>query len=148
MHNMSSYWSYHLVYVDESGCDKRIGFRRTGWAPLSVAPVQVAQFHRGQRYQILPAYTQDGILLSRVFQGSTDSDVFEDFIEELLQHCGRWPEPKSVLVIDNALFHHTDRVWELCERAGVKLEFLPLYSPDLNLIEDFFSILKGFIKKH
>lgn len=22
--------SYHLVYVDESGCDKRIGFRRIG----------------------------------------------------------------------------------------------------------------------
>ena len=148
LHNMSSYRSYHLVYVDESGCDKRIGFRRTGWAPLGVAPVQVAQFHRGRRYQILPAYTQDGILLSRVFQGSTDSDVFEDFIEQLLQHCGRWPEPKSVLVMDNASFHHTDRVRELCDRAGVKLEFLPPYSPDLNPIEDFFGILKGFIKKN
>lgn len=148
MHNMSAYRSYQLVYVDESGCDKRIGFRRTGWAPLGVAPVQVAQFHRGRRYQILPAYTQDGILLSRVFQGSTDSDVFEDFIAELLKHCGRWPEPKSVLVMDNASFHHTDRVRELCERAGVKLEFLPPYSPDLNPIEDFFGILKGFIKKH
>jgi hypothetical protein len=39
--------------------------------------------------EILPAYTQDGILLSRVFQGATDSAVFEDYIEQLLQHCGR-----------------------------------------------------------
>jgi hypothetical protein len=89
MHNMSSYRSYHLVYVDESGCDKRIGFRRTSWAPLGVAPVQVAQFHRGRGYQILPVYTQDAILLLRVFQGSTDSDVLENFIAELLKHCGR-----------------------------------------------------------
>jgi transposase len=148
LYNLCAYQSYHLVYVDESGCDKRIGFRRTGWAPLGVAPVQVAQFHRGRRYQILPAYTQDGILLSRVFQGFTDSAVFEDFIEQLLHHCGRWPEPNSVLIVDNASFHHSDRVKELCDRAGVKLEFLPPYSPDLNPIEDFFGILKGFIKKN
>jgi hypothetical protein len=34
LHNLSSFCSYHLVYVDESGCDKRVGFRRTGWSPL------------------------------------------------------------------------------------------------------------------
>ena len=44
----------HNVFIDESGCDKRIGFRRTGWSPRGVAPVQVAKFHREQRYQILP----------------------------------------------------------------------------------------------
>lgn len=27
---ISEFCSYHLVYVDKSGCDKRIGFRRTG----------------------------------------------------------------------------------------------------------------------
>ena len=84
MHNLTEFQSYHLVFIDESGCDKRIGFRRTGWSPLGVAPVQVAKFHRDRRYQILPAYTQDGILLSRVYQGSTDSAVFEDYIEQLL----------------------------------------------------------------
>jgi len=31
LYNLSnSFCSYHLVYVDESGCDKRVGFRRTG----------------------------------------------------------------------------------------------------------------------
>ena len=33
------------------------------WSPLGATPVQIAQFHRGQRYQILPAYPQDGIRL-------------------------------------------------------------------------------------
>ena len=97
LYSLSEFHSYQLVYVDESGCDKRIGFRRTGWSPLGVTPVQVARFHRERRYQILPAYTQDGILLSRVFQGSTDSSVFEGFIEQLLAHCGRFPEPRSVM---------------------------------------------------
>ena len=29
LHNLSDFRSSHLVYVDESGCDKRTGFRRT-----------------------------------------------------------------------------------------------------------------------
>ena len=56
IHNLSDFQSYYLVYVDESGCDKRIGFRRTGWSLLGAAPLQVANFHRDQRYQILPVY--------------------------------------------------------------------------------------------
>ncbi|KAJ5935960.1 hypothetical protein N7454_005258 [Penicillium verhagenii] len=45
-----------VLYVDESRCDKLIGFFRTGWSPLGTAPLQVANFYRDQRYQILPAY--------------------------------------------------------------------------------------------
>ena len=101
-HRMSEFCSYHLVFVDESGCDKRIGFRRTGWAPLGITPVQIVQFQRGWRYHILPAYAQDGVVLAQIFQGSTHSDVFENFLRELLPLCGRWPEPKSVLIKDNA----------------------------------------------
>jgi hypothetical protein len=36
---ISGFKSYHLVYVDESRCDKRIGFWRTGWDPLGTAPL-------------------------------------------------------------------------------------------------------------
>jgi transposase len=147
LHRISRYASYQLVYVDESGCDKRAGFRRTGWSPLGVTPVQVSKFHRDKRYQILPAYTQEGTLLSRVFQGSTDANMFEDFIEQLLHHCNRWPEQNSVIVMDNASFHRTQRIRQMCLDAGVELVFLPPYSPDFNPIEEFFSELKQFIKR-
>ncbi|BDD54855.1 hypothetical protein MAP00_009263 [Monascus purpureus] len=29
-HKLSEFRSYHLVFVDESGCDKRVGYRRSG----------------------------------------------------------------------------------------------------------------------
>lgn len=32
--------------------------------------------------------------------------------------------------------------------AGVKLVYLPPYSPDLNPIEEFFAKLKAFIRRH
>jgi transposase len=148
LHNISDFSPQHFVFVDESGCDKRVGFKRTGWSPLGVTPTQVTQFQREQRYQILPAYALDGIILARVFQGSTDSAVFEDFIGQLLPLCGKWPEPKSVLVMDNASIHHTERITQMCYDAGVKLVYLPPYSPDLNPIEEFFAELKAFIKRY
>lgn len=64
-HYLSDFQSYHLVYGDKSGCDKRVGFRRTGWFPLGVAPFQVCKFHRDQRYQILPAYVSSVLRLNR-----------------------------------------------------------------------------------
>jgi transposase len=54
---------------------------------------------------------------------------------------------KSVLVMDNVSFHHSERVKQLCSDAGVKLLYLPPYSPDFNPIEEFFAELKAYIKK-
>jgi transposase len=96
----------------------------------------------------LPAYTQDSIILTRVFQGFTDSTVFEDFIKQLLPLIGTWPEPKSVLVIDNASFHYTKQIEQMCHDASVKLVYLLPYLPDFNPIREFFAKLKAFIKQN
>jgi transposase len=74
--------------------------------------------------------------------------VFEDFIQQLLKHYGKWPEPKSVIIMDNASLYHSERIKGMCVDAGVKLLYLPPYSPDLNPIEEFFSELKAYIRRH
>jgi transposase len=81
-----------------------------------------------------------------VYEGSTDTRVFEDFIEELLPYCGKWPNPRSILIMDNASFHHSEKIQRLCDDAGVILRYLPPYSPDLNPIEEFFE-LKPYIRQ-
>jgi DDE superfamily endonuclease len=87
---------------------------------LRRGPVQVTKFGRGKRWHILPAYAQDGIMLRRVYQGSTDSDLFEDFIAQLLHHCGRYPEPKSVIIMDNASWHYSEKILQICRDAQTK----------------------------
>ena len=84
------------------------------------------------------------MLLSRVFQGTTNGNLFEDYIKQLLHHCRPYPEPHSVLIMDNASFHHSERIEKMCRDAGVILLYLPPYSPDLNPIEEFFAELKAF----
>lgn len=126
--------------------DKSIGTKHKGWAPRRRRPRQVKRFHRGRRLQILPAYTQDGIIHFRVYEGSTDAGIFEGFIEELLPYCAPWPNPRSVLIMDNASFHRSERIQQMCDEAGVVLLYLPPYSPDLNPIEEFFGELKTYIR--
>ena len=147
MHEISNFRSDQLVFIDETGVDKSIGTRRGGWAPRGQRPRQVKRFHRGQRLQILPAYTQDGIIHFRVYEGSTDAQIFEGFIEELLPYCAKWPNPKSALIMDNASFYHSERIQQLCDDAGVVLRYLPPYSPDFNPIEEFFGELKTYIRQ-
>jgi transposase len=147
LHRISKYKSYQLLFVDESGCDGRAGQRRWGWSPKGFSPVHVTKFSRGKRWHILPAYAQDGIVLRQVYQGSTDSDLFEDFIARLLHHCNRYPAPKSVIVMDNASWHRSRKIRQMCDEAGVILEFLSPYSPDFNPIEEHFGVLKKFIKR-
>lgn len=53
-----------------------------------------------------------------------------------------------MLVLDDASFHHTKRVGQMCSDAEVKLLCLPPYSPDLNPIEEMFAELRAFIKRN
>jgi len=148
LYQISALSPAHFVFVDASGCDKRIGFRRSGWYTIGTTPVQVARFQREQRYQRLPAYIIDGVIFSQILPGITDSELFGNFIEQLLSLRGRWPESQSVLVMNNASFHHADRITQICADAGVKLIYLPPYSPDLDPIEELFAEMKAFIKRN
>ena len=91
---------------------------------------------------------QNGLIHVKLFKGSTDGDVMDDFAKELLPFCRGWPGPNSVLVIDNASFHHSSCIVELCYEARVKDLFLSPYSPNLNPIEELFSQLKTFVRRH
>ncbi|KAF4546962.1 Hypothetical protein D9617_85g015900 [Elsinoe fawcettii] len=138
-----------LVYMDESGCDERVGFRKMGWSPHRVTPEQIVSCERGQRVHILPAYTVNGVLTADVYTGFTDEERYGRWLEEqVLPLCGRYPAANSVLVMDNASFHRSERITEVCEAAGVRLVYLPPYSPDFNPIEEYFGQLKDTIRRH
>jgi transposase len=50
--------------------------------------------------------------------------------------------------MDNAPIHAGPELQQLCDDAGVLLEFLPPYCPDLNPIEETFHEIKAWLKKN
>lgn len=55
---------------------------------------------------------------------------------------------KSIAVLDNCSNHHVPGIVDLFRLAGILVLFLPPYSPDYNPIEESFSYVKYYLKRH
>ena len=56
---------------------------------------------------------------------SSDVNLFEPFTIQILQHCGKWLEARSVFTMDNASFHQSDRTKQSFSEAGVRSRYFP-----------------------
>ena len=77
-------------------------------------------------------------------EGTTDHEVFEAYVEQVLAPtlC-----IGQLMVMDNLSAHKGHKVKELIEKRRCELLYLPPYSPDLNVIEEAFSKIKGILRK-
>jgi len=149
-HDDARWWrADQLITVDESAYTEKTGDRKYGWAESGM-PASIKRFlKRSERWSLLPAYSIEGYEDCLLFQGGITTAIFEDWLEHsLLPRCGRWPEPKSIIIMDNCAIHRSQRVLDLCAAAGVWIRWLPPYSPFLNPIEESFHDLKLYIRKH
>ncbi len=99
----------------------------------------------GAKYSLLPAISLDGILHLEVVEGAVTGTDFRRFVQGLLPLMNEWPLPNSVLVIDNASIHKVAGIREMVEERGMRLLYLPAYSPDLNPIELAFLTIKAWL---
>ena len=91
------------------------------------------------RTSLLGGYLNNRLIAPMLFEGTCHPEVFNQWLEHMLLPgllVG------SVLVLDNATFHHSKRTRELVEQAGCTLLYLAPYSPDLNPIEKCWANLK------
>jgi len=56
-----------------------------------------------------------------------------------------FPNPNSILVMDNCSIHKSFRIYEILLAYGVKLMFLPLYSSDYNPVISYIFLYIYFI---
>ena len=136
-----------LVYLDESYGSERTLLRKRAWSLIGLPAYTEATLRHAQRFSILPALTVDGYLpgSTLVVRGSVTGAIFEHWLEYMIL-----PQLKrgKVLVMDNCSTHHGERLKDLCAEAGVRLLYLPPYSPDYNPIEQTFHVLKQWLKRH
>lgn len=78
-----------------------------------------------------------------IFHGAANAEWVIAMLERFAQQIDR----KTIVVLDNATIH-TARAVKEChlrwEKQGLYLQFIPAYSPELNLIEILWKHLKHF----
>ena len=67
-----------------------------------------------------------------MYQGGTTGEHFVQYLKETLLLTLK---PGEIVVMDNMRSHHVKAVREVLEEKGMKVSYLPHYSPDLNPIE-------------
>ena len=149
MARIGRYNANELVFLDESAANERTSDRKYGWAPRGVRAAEYLPIKRSERWSILPAYTTNGYLTYEIYQGSFNTLRFNAFVaEKLLPLMQPYPAPRSVIVLDNAHIHRNQGFGDMCAVAGVRIEYLPPYSPDSNPIEKPFAGLKMWMQKN
>ena len=138
------------MYINESGSNKRTENQLFGYAYSGVIARVQRWLRSKKRVSVCPVYLLERVIDLITYYRSIDTEIFKDFIiNKLLSVINTFLQLYSVLIIDNAEFYYIHRISikEACQAKGVLLYFLLLYSPDFNLIEEFFGDLKKFIRK-
>ncbi|KAG1148777.1 hypothetical protein G6F37_006591 [Rhizopus arrhizus] len=66
-----------------------------------------------------------------------------------MDEMDRFPHMKGYfLVMDNAPIHTSDNIAKYVESRGYRSAYLPPYSPELNPIEQFWSVVKSKVKRN
>jgi transposase len=118
--------------------------RTYGWGDRGQPLLAKVPHGHWKRLTFIAGLRHDGILAPCVIDGPINSDSFAAWVEQFLI-----PElePGSIVVLDNLGSHKASRMRKLLRAAGIKLFFLPPYSPDLNPIEQVFFKIKRLLRK-
>ena len=151
MADISVYDPDMLVWVDESGCDRRNTIRKYGYNIRGIPLCNQHLLVRGTRYSAIPVVSTAGVHDVYLAEGNINGERFTLFVESCLLpilNPFNGVNQCSVVIMDNASIHHVDTVQDLIERAGARLIFLPPYLPDLNPVEGAFSQVKSMMKEN
>ena len=132
-----------IAYVDETGTDNYL-FREYGWSERGKSLTGSVSGRKFKRTGIVAAQMAKAIIEPLQYSGTMDSSLFETWFETRLLPS---LPTNTLVVMDNAAFHRKNILFSLAERAGIRLLFLPPYSPNLNPIENFWAWLKRHLRK-
>ncbi|KAG1166527.1 hypothetical protein G6F36_012911 [Rhizopus arrhizus] len=74
---------------------------------------------------------------------------YAGFLKATMDEMDQYPHMKDhYLVIDNAPIHTSEDIAKYVESRGYRCAYLPSYSPEINPIEQFWSVVKSKVKRN
>lgn len=117
---MGQYHPRQLVFIDESSFDYRICNRRKAWGHRGDRTWVRTFFSRGQRFSLLAACSLDIPMFAAIIDGENMDglDFYRWVKDALIPMCQRWPNPRSVIVMDNCAIHKLAITEKLIVESG------------------------------
>lgn len=134
-----------VFFLDEAGFNHVLFNRDYGWAKRGERTISRQDTIKDTRYTVISTGNCDGLFDYCVFDGTCDQ--FKLIAYVFFHLFPRLPR-NAVLILDNASCHRTRLVQLIAEFVGLPLIGLPPYSPQLNLAELFFALLKKHLQKY
>ena len=132
-----------LVYVDEMGINL-VMTMRFARAPQGERALSRLPFIRRSNISVVAAIRESGVVTWRPKDEAVNEEWFTMFVTD---HLVPKLTPGDFVVLDNIAFHKCDAVREVIEAAGAHVLFTPPYSPEMNAIEEVFSIVKAKLRR-
>jgi transposase len=119
--------------------------RTHAWVKKGYEFIDRTPMNWGGNLTLLGAMRVTGwVVLSTMF-ATTNGDRFVAWLRRsLLRRLNRG----DVIVLDNLGAHKDPRVAPLCKARGVRVLYLPPYSPDFNPIESGWALQKQHVRRH
>jgi len=149
----AKYPAHAFVWIDEVRCDRRNANRLYGRSLRGLPARRHGYFLRGNRYSSIGMMCSERWLGQLTVAGPTNSADLCFFGQHyLLPNMNKFdPDniaPRSILVLDNCNAHYNIDFHRMMHEAGVKVMFLPPYSPTFNPIENAFSKVKSWLRRN
>ena len=118
--------------------------RLYGWAPKGERLIDKVPHSHWETATFLAALRSDRIDAPCLFDGPINGERFRAYVEQFLV-----PTLKAgdVVILDNLGSHKGKAGRKAIRDVGLRLVFLPKYSPDLNPIEQLFAKFKTLLRK-
>lgn len=121
----------NLIFIDEAGFHSSHR-RAVSRAFVGCEAFVDTEISRGANITVIGAICAHWHGMFWVKTGSTNQESFRYFLNQVVADC---PIRPLRLVMDNAAFHKTELIRQICGTPGVELIYVPPYSPSLNAIE-------------
>jgi transposase len=131
------------VFLDESGLNASMT-RSHAWVKKGTEYVERTPTNWGTNLTIVGAIRLSGWVVQSSRFKTMNKERFVEWLKRTMLPKLRRGD---VLVMDNLKAHKDERVVPLCAAKGVRVLYLPPYSPDFNPIESGWALQKQFVRR-
>ncbi|OWZ16666.1 Transposase [Phytophthora megakarya] len=108
-----------LVFIDETSKDGRGALRDDVWFRKNTSAIDSLPFTEGERRSVLTAFDVSVLFAWESTPGTFDRLVFHEvFKTRIAPYINPWPQPRSIIILDNAKIHIYCEFEELVHSRG------------------------------